>query len=73
MTNEKNHEKLNQLDSIIWEKRHVDEKGRTVIPAKLRKYLGLQENSKILWIEARHKTGRDNEFLIEIGVDNKCK
>lgn len=73
MTNEKNHEKLNKLDSIIWKKRRVDEKGRVTIPSKLRKYLGLRENSMILFIEAKPKLSRNNEFLIEIGVDNKCR
>lgn len=65
------HEKLNRLDSVIWKKRRVDRKGRVVLPLKLRKYLGLHEHSKILWIQVQRKNGRDNEFLLEIGVDNK--
>ena len=71
MTTEKNHEKLNNFDSVIWKKRRVDYKGRVTIPAKLRRYLGLRKNSKILFIEVKHKLSRDNEFLLEIGVDNR--
>ena len=69
MTNAKNHEKLKRLDSVIWKKRRIDRKGRVNIPAKLRRYLGLHMNSKILFIEIKPKISRDNEFLLEIGVE----
>jgi len=71
MTNITDHERLDRLDNMLWKKCKVDVKGRTVLPAKLRKYIGLREKSKILWIQVQRKHGRDNEFLLEIGVDNK--
>ena len=56
------------IDCNIWKKSSVDEKGRVVLPQKLRKKLGLNGQKEILWISAKHKDGKDNEFLIEVGV-----
>ena len=68
MSNIKDREKFNRLDSQIWKKTHVDSKGRTVLPKKLRQKLDLNGHSSVLWISAKRKTGKDNEFSIEIGV-----
>jgi len=68
MSNIKYREKFNRLDSQIWKKTHVDSKGRTVLPKKLRRKLGLNANSSILWISVKRKDGKDNEFIIEVGV-----
>lgn len=56
------------IDNQIWKRSKVDEKGRCVLPKKLRKKLDIKENSKILWICINRKKGRVNEFLIEVGV-----
>ena len=68
MSNIKNCVKYDRLDCQIWKKSNIDAKGRTVLPKKLRKKLGLSSGSSILWISCKHKNGKDNEFLIEIGV-----
>jgi len=52
----------------IWKKSNVDKKGRCVLPRKLRQTLCLNGHSSILWISIHRKNGRDNEFLIEVGV-----
>jgi bifunctional DNA-binding transcriptional regulator/antitoxin component of YhaV-PrlF toxin-antitoxin module len=69
MTNIKYREKFRRLDSQIWKKTKVDAKGRIVLPKKLRKKLGLNGHSSILWISAKRKDGKDNEFLIEVGAE----
>jgi len=71
MSNIKNCVKFDRVDSQIWKKTYVDEKGRCVLPKKLRTKLGLNSNSYVLWISCRHKTNHDNEFLIEVGVKNE--
>jgi len=68
MTNIKNCVKFDRLDCQIWNKTKLDMKGRTVLPLKIRKKLGLSPKSSILWISCKHKNGKDNEFLIEVGV-----
>ena len=70
MSNIKNREKFNRFDSQIWKKTHVDKKGRTVLPKKLRQKLGLNGHSSVLWISTKRKKGKDNEFLLEVGVKN---
>ena len=66
----KDREKYNRLDSQIWKKTHVDYRGRTIIPQKLRRKLELVNgHSQILWISVNRKNGKKNEFIIEIGVD----
>jgi len=70
MTNISDRERYARMDTVVWKKRKVDKKGRTVLPIKLRKILGLSDHSSILWIQVHHKNGKDNEFLIEIGVEN---
>lgn len=60
-----------KLDSTIWKRSKVDRKGRTVLPIKLRKKLGLNGKCSILWICANRKDSKDKEFLIEIGVKNE--
>ena len=52
----------------IWKKSKVDGKGRCVLPKKLRRELGLNGHSVILWICVKQKKGRVNEFLLEVGV-----
>ena len=69
MSNIKDRERFNRLDRWIWKKTYVDNKGRTVLPQKLRQKLGLVNgHSYILWICVNRKNGRDNEFLLEVGV-----
>jgi bifunctional DNA-binding transcriptional regulator/antitoxin component of YhaV-PrlF toxin-antitoxin module len=68
MTNIKNCVKFDRIDCQIWKKTKLDAKGRVVLPQKIRKKLGLNSKSSILWISCMHKNGKDNEFLIEIGV-----
>lgn len=53
----------------IWKKSKVDQKGRCVLPKKLRRRLGLNSHSCILWISVNRKN-QDNLFSIEIGVKN---
>jgi len=68
ITNIKNCVKFDRVDCQIWKKTQVDAKGRVVLPRKLRQKLGLSSKSFVLWISCKHKNGKDNEFLIEIGV-----
>ena len=68
MSNIKDRERFERFDKMIWKKTKVDTKGRTVLPKKLRRKLGLNGFSSVLWISVKRKTGRDNEFLIEVGV-----
>jgi len=46
----------------------VDEKGRVTLPKKLRLKLGVSKGSEILWISAKQKQDRYNEYVIELGV-----
>ena len=66
----KNHLKFACVDCQIWKKSLVDAKGRVVLPKKLRKKLCLNSKSIILWISARHKDGKYNEFILEVGIKN---
>ena len=66
--NSNHHLKIDRLDSQIWKKTFVDARGRVVLPKKLRQKLGLSAHSFVLWISAQHKDGRDNEFILEVGV-----
>ena len=68
MSNVKDRAKFERLDNQIWKKTKVDAKGRCVLPKKLRKKLGLNSHSSILWISIKRKAGKSNEFLIEIGI-----
>ncbi len=68
MGNVKHRRKNEMFDCMIWKKTKVDQKGRTVLPKKLRRKLGLNGCSSILWISVNRKNGKDNEFLIEVGV-----
>jgi len=61
-------ERFRRLDRLIWKKTRIDHQGRTTLPWKLRQKLGLSKDSSILWICANRKNGKDNEFLIEVGV-----
>jgi len=58
------------FECMIWKKSKVDDKGRCVLPKKLRQKLDLSGHSSILWISAKRKDGKRNEFLLEIGVKN---
>jgi hypothetical protein len=69
MTNISDRERYARMDTFVWKKRKVDQKGRTVIPIKLRKILGLRDQSSILWIQCVHKKDHENEFVVEIGVE----
>ena len=71
MSNVKRRRKYAMFDCMIWKKSKVDEKGRCVLPRKLRKKLDLNGHSSILWISAKKKNGKPNEFLIELGVKNE--
>ncbi len=68
MSNIKHREKFEKMDNQIWKKSKIDCKGRCVLPKKLRQKLCLNDRSLILWISAKRKENRDNEFLIEVGV-----
>jgi len=68
MGNIKDRERFERIDKMIWKKTKVDVKGRCVLPKKLRKKLGLNGYSSVLWISVKRKDGRDNEFLIHVGV-----
>lgn len=68
MSNVKDRAKFNRLDNQIWKKTKIDEKGRTVLPKKLRKKLGLNGHNSILWISIKGKASKSNEFLIEVGI-----
>ena len=70
MSNVKRRRKYAMFDCMIWKKSKVDDKGRCVLPKKLRQKLDLNGHSSVLWISAKRKTGKDSEFLIEIGVKN---
>ena len=70
MTSITDRERYERLNTLIWKKRGIDQKGRTVLPIKLRKILGISGQSKILWIEAKHHpNGKSNEFVIEVAVE----
>ena len=73
MSNIKDRERYNRLDSQIWKKSKVDGKGRCVLPQKLRQKLELNGNSTILWISVNRENGKDNVFLIEVGVKKGAK
>jgi len=68
MSNINHREKLRRFDSQIWKKSKIDAKGRCVLPKKLRQKLDLNGHSSILWISAKRKNGKGNEFIIEVGV-----
>ena len=69
MTNITNREKFARLDTMIWKRRKIDSKGRTVLPIKLRRILGLNGHSVIVWVQVHHKTDKQNEFMIEVMVE----
>ena len=56
------------FDCNIWKKTKLDSKNRIVLPKKLRDKLGLNGKKEILWISAKRKPNRDNEFILELGV-----
>jgi len=68
MSNIKHSEKFVRIDNMIWQKTKVDSKGRTVIPQKLRSRLGLNGHSELLWISVHQRSGKRNEFIINVGV-----
>lgn len=68
MSNLKHRQKYEMFDCMIWKKTKIDQKGRTVLPKKLRKKLSLNGYSSVLWISVKRRDGRDNEFLIHVGV-----
>jgi hypothetical protein len=68
LSNIKNRVKLDRVDCQIWKKSKIDNKGRCVLPLKLRQKLGLNSHSIVLWISAKRKNDRDNEFILEVGV-----
>lgn len=70
MSNIKHRAKIEAGFVPIWKKTNVDMKGRCVLPQKLRHELGLNAHSNILWISVNRKNGKQNEFLIEVGVKN---
>lgn len=69
MSNVKDRANFDRLDNQIWKKTKIDEKGRTVLPKKLRLKLGLNSNSEILWISI-NRCKQDNLYSVEIGVKN---
>jgi bifunctional DNA-binding transcriptional regulator/antitoxin component of YhaV-PrlF toxin-antitoxin module len=69
MSNITHREKFNRLDVHIWKRTKVDSQGRATLPQKLRRKLGLNENSMILWISANQI--KKNIFIIEVGIKNE--
>ena len=68
MGNIKDCVKFDRMDCQIWKKSYLDSKGRVVLPKKLRQKLDLNSHNFILWISAKRKEGRNNEFILEVGV-----
>jgi DNA-binding transcriptional regulator/RsmH inhibitor MraZ len=68
MSNISDCERFRRIDRWIWKKTRIDSQGRVTLPQKLRQKLGLNHNSSILWICANRKNGKDNEYVVEIGV-----
>ena len=68
MSNISHRLKFEHLNTQIWQRRRVDEKGRITLPKKLRTKLGVSKGSEILWISAKQKQDRYNEYVIELGV-----
>ena len=68
MSNISHRLKFEHLYTQIWQRRRVDEKGRVTLPKKLRLKLGVSKGSEILWISAKQKQDRYNEYVIELGV-----
>ena len=68
MTDIKNHEKYERLETQLWKRTCVDEKGQTTLPKKLRLKLGINDKkTTVLWMSI-HRTKKDNIFMIELGV-----
>ena len=61
-------DKYNKSGFMIWKRSKVDAKGRCVLPQIVRKRLGLNGNSEILFISIAQKPEKNNEFLLEVGV-----
>jgi len=61
-------DKYNKSGFLIWKRSKVDAKGRVVLPRTLRSKLCLNENSEILFIQVIKKDGKENEFILELGV-----
>ena len=70
MNNVKHRAEIETGFAPIWKKSTVDDKGRCVLPKKLRQKLDLNGHSSILWISAKRKNGKKNEFLIAVGIKN---
>lgn len=69
MTNTKHREKFDCLDTQIWKRTCINCKGQTTLPQKLRQILGIKgKDTVVLWISAKRKNGKSNEFLLEIAV-----
>ena len=71
MSNVKHRRKYETFDCTIWKRTHVDHQGRVTLPQKLRKKLGVNEHSSILWISVHGKNGKNNEFLIAFATREK--
>ena len=71
MSNITNRAKFEKMNTIFWERSKIDNKGRVLIPKPIRQKLGLNHNSELLWIEIKQKPGKNNEFIVNLGVDNK--
>lgn len=63
---------MNVVDNILWQSTKIDEKGRCTLPKKLRKRLGLNKDSRLLWICFHQKPGKNNEFNVEVAVNSDC-
>jgi len=69
MSNISDREKFEKYNNcVLWKRSTIDSKGRVVLPHQLREKLGVKEGSEILWIQCIKKNGRENEFIIEVGV-----
>jgi bifunctional DNA-binding transcriptional regulator/antitoxin component of YhaV-PrlF toxin-antitoxin module len=69
MGNITDRERLERLNTSIRKRTKVDKRGRTILPLKLRRKMGLRDGSSIvIWSECKRRKGQPNEFIIEVGV-----
>lgn len=61
-------DKYNKSGFLIWKRSKVDAKGRVLLPQIVRKRLGLNGNSEILFISVSQKPEKSNEYFLEVGV-----
>lgn len=69
MGNITDRERLERLNTIIKKRTKVDKRGRTILPLRLRRKMGLRDGSSIIiWTECKRHEVQPNVFIIEVGV-----